>query len=193
MGRIRGLRPQWWGSGAQDNFEEGPWRWVGVVLLAARVRACTGGRSVNGRVTALGSHLTALIDGSGHRYVNYVGTNGQIWENYWSGTGWSNAQIVKKAEAAATGASPTALFDGSGHRLVYYVGADGHIWEDYFSGSAWSNSRPTKGQQAASNAGPASLIDAAGHRFVYYVGANGQIWETYFSGSAWSNGQTYTW
>jgi hypothetical protein len=65
---------------------------------------------VNGRVTALGSHLTALIDGSGHRYVNYVDTNGQIWENYWSGTGWSNAQIVQKSGGRRDWGEPYRAF-----------------------------------------------------------------------------------
>jgi photosystem II stability/assembly factor-like uncharacterized protein len=77
--------------------------------------------------------------------VYYVGADGHIWEDYFSGSAWSNSRPTK-GQQAASNAGPASLIDAAGHRFVYYVGANGQIWETYFSGSAWSTARHTHGE-----------------------------------------------
>ncbi|MGN6254357.1 MAG: hypothetical protein ACTHO8_05175 [Solirubrobacterales bacterium] len=145
-----------------------------------------------------GSSRSALIDPSGHRYVYYLGANGQSYEDNYGSGGWSNVALPESERGSTT--QPTAVMDSNGYRYVFYTGTNRQVWENYWTGNTWTNEQVktneqifnnTVAERTAANSSPSAVVNSADHQYVYYAGANGQVWEDSFGWGegGWANTQ----
>ncbi len=96
--------------------------------------------------------VAAVLQSDGNQNVYYVGANGQLFNWYFSSTGWSNVQLGS-GEAAAAGSGVAAVLQSDGNQNVYYVGANGQLFNWYFSSTGWSNAQLGSGEGRGSRFG----------------------------------------
>jgi Putative Ig domain len=134
--------------------------------------------------------ISAVLQPDGSQNVYYVGSNGQMFNWYYSpASGWSNAQLGT-GETVEAGTAISAVLNPDGSQNVYYVGSNGQLWNWYFTSTGWSDVQLGSGVSAVANSGVSGLIQPDGSQNVYYVGSNGQMFNWYYSpASGWSNVQ----
>jgi len=71
--------------------------------------------------------------------VYFIGTDGQVHENWYYGSGWATYLDVTSSVRAATNSSPVAVLDpATDDRYVYFIGTDGQVHENWYYGSGWA-------------------------------------------------------
>ena len=123
----------------------------------------------------------------GNDNVFYQGFDGNVWENYWTGSSWTSlnlgtppggVSIVRSIGANVNGGSPF------GYSEVFVVGSDGNLWDSNRSGSSWTwlnLSRPS-GVNINSSLGVSVYGNSTE---VFVMGSDGNIWEDTWNGSTW--------
>jgi hypothetical protein len=152
------------------------------------------GLLVNGKPLIVARGNTGSADATDLRVNLFVrGLDGNLWERYWDGTGWTWNNTGK-----AVAGDPIAVIRGDAEgveaddlRINLFVrGADGKLWERYWNGAAWSwndTGRAVSHDPVALMRGSTGSPDAAGVRINLFVrGVDGRLWERYWNGAAWS-------
>lgn len=146
-----------------------------------------------------GSALTAFVDPtsgtSDFIHVFYEGTNENIYEFYYDGSGAPNAVYtfddptsLAGAPVAASGSALTSFIDG-GVMHVFYLSTNNNVYELYWvSGKPWHSDDPTSlagAPLATSGSALTSFFDGSGFMHVFYVSGQ-NVHELYWDGgSSW--------
>jgi polyvinyl alcohol dehydrogenase (cytochrome) len=188
------------GGGQQLVFWQGTdghlWEaWYSVVTNLWSLRDLTatwlaGASSLASRPGAL------LTPGAGQQLVFWQGTDGHLWEAWYSvlTSSWSLADLSTGPLASVAGlenlgSAPAAVTtpDG-GQQLVFWQGAsDDHLWEAWYSllTSRWMAqdlSATRLGGQGALASSPALLVTPdGGQQLVFWQGTDHQLWEAWYS------------
>jgi len=83
--------------------------------------------------------LDGYITPGGNQHVDYIGTNGDIYELYYNGSRWIATNLNTAAgdpQPARAGALDGYITPG-GNQHVDYIGTNGDIYELYYNGSRW--------------------------------------------------------
>jgi hypothetical protein len=110
---------------------------------------------------------SAYID-AGTQYVYFRGTDGAIWQWYYSG----NWHLVKLGGSAAVG-EPTAYVVNGNHH-VYFRGTNGAIWQLLWQQNTGTWNLTQLGGAAASD--PIGYV-LDGNHFLYFRGTDNAIWQ----------------
>jgi hypothetical protein len=181
--------PNQWVYYTGANGQIWQWNWFGASWSNAQ--ATTHAAAAGTSPTAIASGGTV---GNPAQWVYYHGSDNQIWQWYWSGSGSTNGAL-SGGQPIAANTSPTALASGSNannpNQWVYYTGANGQIWQWNWFGASWSNAQATT-HAAAAGTSPTAIASGGtvGNpaQWVYYIGSDNQIWQWYWNGSYSSNG-----
>ncbi len=108
------------------------------------------------------------------------GTDGALWHNWWTGSGWAGWQSL--GGQIAPGTQPAAVAWAPNRIDVFVEGTDGqlyHIWWDGASWSGWEGQGGIEREPGGRLLGcePAGLV---------VPGAGGGLWTTDWDGSTWS-------
>lgn len=146
---------------------------------------------------ASGSALTAFVDpASGSEdfvHVFYQGTNGQVYEFYYDGSGaggtvytFDDPTSLGGGPVAASHAAVTSFIDG-GVMHIFYLGTNNNVYELYWTGgTSWHSDDPTSlagAPVATSGSALTSFVDGSGVMHVFYLNSQ-DVHELYWS-SAW--------
>ena len=69
-------------------------------------------------------------------FVYYVGSDGVLRVDHWTGSVWQNDDL---GVAVESGTSPSAYLGAGGTEFVHYVGSDGVLRVDHWTCSVWQN------------------------------------------------------
>ena len=121
------------------------------------------------------------------------GLDGNLWERYWNGSGWTWVDTGKAVsdDPVVLVRGSTGSPDAAGVRINLFVrGRDGRLWERYWDGAGWSwvdTGKGVRGRVAAVLRGNRRSTDAGAVRInLFAEGTDGQLWERYWDGAAWS-------
>jgi len=134
---------------------------------------------------------TAMQDGS-RPYIFILGTDGQLWQNYWTGSNWAWFCAGQPSASVSVGAGiGTAYCDDRPY--VFVRGSDGNLWQNYWTGSNWVwNPLGTPNANTGINMpiGALSVYDGGllftNRAYAFMVGSDGQLWQIYWTGSYWT-------
>ena len=122
----------------------------------------------------------AGVDAAGEQFVFWRGTDGGLWETWYSAGRWRGPTRIHKAGAIAS--APGLAVHARGEQYVFWRGQDGKLWEAWYS-ARWNGPRKLAVGTIAS--APAAGVDAAGEQFVFWRGTDGGLWETWYSAGRW--------
>jgi len=125
----------------------------------------------------LGSAPTVAIDSNGTQYVFWKGTNGHLWETWYS-NGWLGPLELGMG---TLGSAPTATAWGS-QVDVFWKGTDGNLWEAYYAGGWHGSFQVPMGQLGSA---PATASYATGEQDVFWKGTDGKLWYGYYVNGSW--------
>ena len=126
------------------------------------------------------SSVSAAASGTSQLDLFYVGSNGQLDEWYFNGSGWYS---YFPGGSVAANTSPAAIMSGSGE-YAFYVGTDGALHLYAYSGSS-SIPTGTIGGSVEPNTSPSAMIDATGVAHVYYTATDAHFSQYYTAAGAW--------
>jgi hypothetical protein len=100
------------------------------------------------------------------------GTDGAVWQKYWTGSAWSGWHSLGGQLAAGTG--PALSQDLN----LFVQGTDGQLWHKSPSGSGWSAWSALAGAppEALSTASPGAVLDFMDHTGVSVSSTSGNVW-----------------
>jgi len=125
---------------------------------------------------------SAYLGAGGTEFVYYVGSDGVLRVDHWTGSVWQNDDL---GVAVESGTSPSAYLGAGGTEFVYYVGSDGVLRVDHWTGSVWQND--DLGVAVESGTSPSAYLGAGGTEFVHYVGSDGVLRVDHWTCSVWQN------
>ncbi len=148
-----------------------------------------------------GSAITAFVDPTSGTndivHVFYEGTNGNVYEMFYNGSGAINTVYSYDDPTSLAGGAPIAEFDSpltsfddGGVMHVFYLGTNDNIYELYWTGgSTWHQDDPTSlagGAPLPASGSPLrSFVDISGNMHVFYVNSQ-NVREVYWTGgSTW--------
>jgi hypothetical protein len=135
--------------------------------------------ATNGAGTTFGSDQTFLT--SGMMDVFWEGSNGQLRNEYLSGSGWSYSPI---GEAGVMAGPPSAVRLPGGQMDVFWEGPNGQLRNEYWNGLNWSYS--PLGEAGVMAGPPSAVVKSGGQMDVFWEGPNGQLRNEYWNGFSWS-------
>jgi hypothetical protein len=74
----------------------------------------------------MASGPAAGVDGQGHVYVYWEGTDRNLWETYWNGSAW---QPQTNHGYGPLGSAPAVAFSSGGFTSVFWRGTGGALWQ----------------------------------------------------------------
>jgi hypothetical protein len=95
--------------------------WGGVSSAAAR----------NPSVLDQTACPTPLLNPAGAEYVFGQGSDGRLWEQWYSGTRWTRPA---RLHDGTLGSSPAVAVHGDGQQDVFWRCTNGDLWETWFTG-----------------------------------------------------------
>lgn len=122
---------------------------------------------------------------SGRPYTFVRGNDGNVWVDFWSGSGWYWANQGTPNAVAINGAIGATTVDG-GRPYLFVQGSDGNMWCNWWTGSAWNWSSQGKPGSTAIAGAIATITVDGGRPYAFVKGADGSMWCNWWSGSAWS-------
>jgi hypothetical protein len=175
---VRGLDGNLW----ERYWDGGSWSWIDT------------GKAVAGDPIAVVRGDVESVEADDLRINLFVrGADGNLWERYWNGAGWSWVDTGK-----AVSHEPVALVRGSsgspdpaGIRINLFVrGADGRLWERYWNGGSWTwidTGKGIRGRVAAIQRGNRRSTNGGDIRInLFAEGTDGTLWERYWDGGSWA-------
>lgn len=129
--------------------------------------------------------LTSFVLSSGEQHWGYIGTDGNVYNLYWSPTSGyhlDNASTSSAAPAASTGAL-TSFTLASGEQHWAYIGTNGHAYDIFWSPVTTSyhvqDVTALAGAPTAANGALTSFALATGEQHWSYIGTNGHVYNLY--------------
>ena len=109
------------------------------------------------------------------------GTDGALWHNWWTGSGWAGWQSL--GGQIAPGTQPAAVAGAPNRIDVFVEGTDGQLYHIWWDGASWSG---WEGHGGILSGSPAVASWAPNRLDVVVPGAGGGLWTTGWDGSTWS-------
>ncbi len=138
---------------------------------------------------SLGGVLTskpAVAAWSSNRLDVFVrGTDGQLWHEWWNGSGWSGWQPLGGQLYPGTG--PAVASWGPGRLDVFVEGTDKQLWHLWYDSTGWHGWQPLGGVLTS---GPAATSWGPGRIDVVADGTDSSVWHQYWSSTGWSGWQS---
>jgi hypothetical protein len=115
-----------------------------------------------------------------------LGTDGNLWCNWWSGTTWNWANQGTPPNGVTITASMGAVAVG-GRPYTWVLGSDGSLWYNWYDDQAgaqwyWSDQGAPSGATIVASMG---AIVAAGNPYTWVLGSDGALWCNWWNGSGW--------
>lgn len=117
----------------------------------------------------------------GTEYVQWRGTDQQLWELQYNGKQWGASVPVGSGTMSSP---PAAVVRLGGQRDVFWKGPDRRLWEMWYSGF-WNGPAHLKSAGRLGSA-PGAFVDARNIEHVFWKGTNGWLWELSDPGGVWS-------
>jgi hypothetical protein len=131
----------------------------------------------------LGSAPAVGVDGNGHTYVYWKGTDGDLWEGYWNGSGWVGPF---NRGMGTLGSQPSVAVTLGATAYVFWKGTNGDLYQAQGPADSALSGPANLGMGPLGSA-PAAGVDGFGNTFVYWEGTSpsDDLWEAYWNGSGW--------
>jgi hypothetical protein len=142
------------------------------------------GRHEDGGV--LSSSPAAGTMGPNHEHIFVQGTDGQLWQKWWTNTtGWS-AWVPLGAPPVGFQGAPAVISRSPDVCNVYVWGNDNALWQKAFFGSRWVDwTRHNDGVLASA---PAVSSQGPAHEEVFVRGIDKQLWHKWWTSTGgWSS------
>jgi hypothetical protein len=117
---------------------------------------------------------------TGYEYVEWQGTDDQLWELQFNGRRWGSALPVG---SGALGSAPAAVVRAGGQRDVFWKGTDGKLNEMWYGGF-WNGPIELKAAGRLRSL-PAGMVDSRGVEHLFWRGRNRWLWELSDPGGVW--------
>ncbi len=109
----------------------------GVVALAIALSFFLAGSTAQAAPVTVTGDPAPVSWGSNHADVFVVGSDGQLWHRWWTGSGWWAWESMGRPPSGGLQGSPTAVSWGQGHIDVFARGADGGLWHRWMNNTGW--------------------------------------------------------
>jgi hypothetical protein len=130
-------------------------------------------------------------------YAFVLGSDGNLWVNWWTGSEWLWANQGKPAGVNVSGPEGTVTVmdtpTSTQRPYAFVLGNDGNLWVNWWTGSEWlwaDQSKPD-GVNISARVGVLTVMDspAATQRpYAFVLGSDGNLWVNWWSGSwNWAN------
>jgi hypothetical protein len=161
------------------NWSDGTdWYWTNQGAPQAGVAVTVG----VGVITVMDSLASAQ-----RPYACVIGTDGQLWFNWWDYTRWDwAAQSTPQSGVAVTaGVGALSVMDtptAAQRPYVFVLGSDRQLWLNWWDNTAWhwaSQGVPAVGVTITSTVGVMTVMDSpdsAQRPYVFLIGSDGQLW-----------------
>lgn len=117
----------------------------------------------------------------GTEYVQWKGSDQQLWELQYNGKQWGAPVPVG---SGTMGSAPDAVVRLGGQRDVFWKGTNRRLWEMWYSGF-WNGPIQLKSAGRLGSA-PGAFVDSRNIEHVFWKGTNGWLWELSDPGGVWS-------
>ncbi len=163
----------------QNYWENNQWNWYDA-----------GTPSTTTVATVVSAGVGVCTTGDGRLYAFVIGSDGHLWQNYWTGSTWvwddlgTPGNVVSNTVTAGIGASTTP----DGRPYAWVADSDGHLWQNYWTGSTWVwDDLGTPGNVASNTvtAGVGVCHTGDGRLYAFVTGSDGHLWQNYWAGSTW--------
>lgn len=117
---------------------------------------------------------------TGSEYVQWEGTDGQLWEMPYDGHNWGDALPVG---SGTLGSAPSVVVRLGGQRDSFWRGTNGKLSEMWYGGF-WTDPIQLRAAGRLGSA-PAAVVATDGVEHVIWRGTNGWLWELSDPGGVW--------
>ena len=122
----------------------------------------------------------AAASASGRQYVVWKGTDNNLWDAEWNGSGWTGPS---SRLMGPLGSPPTITVRSSGEVDAFWRGTDGNLWEAITSAGQWTGPY----NRGMGPLGSAPTATSWGNEVdVFWRGTDQSLWEGFQVGGAWS-------
>jgi len=128
----------------------------------------------------LGSRPTAGVDVAGEQFVFWQGTDGTLWDKWYTGHSWHGP--AKIATAGRMASAPSVAVGRGGEQDVFWKGTDGNLWETWHT-QGWH--RAVNLHAGPLGSAPAAGVDGRGELFVFWEGTDGSLWDRWYTSGRW--------
>jgi Metallo-peptidase family M12 len=127
----------------------------------------------------LASEPTLGSMGPDHEHVFVKGTDGQVWQKWWTGEdGWSGWVALGAPQGGFVG-NPNTISRNSGVANIYVRGTDNAVWQRAFWNGQWGAwTRHDDGGILVAD--PASSSRGADHEQLFVRGTDSQVWHKWW-------------
>ncbi|HEX3682049.1 MAG TPA: hypothetical protein VHU83_05850 [Bryobacteraceae bacterium] len=174
------------------NWSDGTnWYWTNQGAPQAGVSVSAG----VGATTVMDS-----LDSAQRPYIYTIGSDGQLWIDWWDYTRWSWASLgaPQTGVTVAAGAGVLSVMDAptaAQFPYAFVLGSDGQLWLNWWDGTAWhwtSQATPAVGVTIDSAVGVITVMDSpdsAQRPYAFLIGSDGQLWVDWwdYTRFAWGN------
>ena len=134
------------------------------------------------------------LESAEYPYAFVVGSDGQLWVNWWDGAAWhwANQGTPPSAGIAASVGALTVMDDPNAPQrpYVFVVGSDGQLGLNWWDNAGWNwatqGMPPSVG--IAASVGVLTVMDdpnAAQRPYAFVVGSDGKLWINWWDSAAW--------
>ncbi len=127
----------------------------------------------------------ALAPGLNQAYYS-VGADGNLWQNVWTGSGWSGYRNMGNPGIAFTGGVADST-DQYSRQNLYAIGIDGNLWVKSWNGFGWLNWTSIGHGAVKLTGAVAAGRNANNYPALYAIGSDGNIWYSSWSTAGWSS------
>ena len=171
-------------KGADGNLWEGVWNngWHGPTDIK--------NTKTGQQMGPLGSEPTVAVNPArGEEDVFWKGTDGALWEAYWSSCcgGWIGPSKVPNTGQLGSQPSVAVWPNSPGEQDIFWTGTDGNLWADTWN-NGWHGPIEIKNTKTGQQMGPLGSVPTAhtnparDEEDVFWRGTDGALWEAYWSG-----------
>lgn len=161
------------------NWSDGTnWYWTNQGAPQAGVTVTVG----VGVITVMDS-----LDSAQRPYAYAIGSDGQLWLDWWDYTRWDWASqgTPQSGVAVTAGVGVLSVMDtptAAQRPYAFVLGSDGQLWLNWWDDTAWhwtSQGTPGVGVTITSTVGVVTVMDSpdsAQRPYAFFIGSDGQLW-----------------
>lgn len=133
----------------------------------------------------------ASSDGVLYEHVFLQGSDGNLYLNAYSGSGWAWVNLGNGGVPLS--GTPVVITypgsDGVQHENVFLLGSDGNLYLDYYDGHGWT--WVNLGNPGVPLSGSPTVMNYPGsngalHEHVFLRGSDGQLYQDFYDGTGWT-------
>lgn len=164
------------------EYSHGGYRGAGHGCMPSGVTSLSAASAANPAGIPRASCAGPCPSPVGTEYVDWRGTDGQLYEIPFNGSSWGGALPIGSGEIHS---APDVVVRAGGQRDVFWEGSDHKLVEMWYGGF-WNGPVELRGAGRLRSV-PAAVVDAHGVEHVFWKGGNGWLWELSDPGGVWSS------